>query len=54
MDSILEVPSGALADVMEPLGTLFTDSWTLIALAIGIPVAFYVLGKIVALVRQRA
>jgi len=54
MDSILEVPTGALADIMEPLGTLFTDSWTLIALAIGIPVAFYVLGKIIALVRQRA
>jgi len=54
MGSILEVPSGALATIMEPLGTLFTDTWSLIALAIGLPVAFYVLGKIVALVRQRA
>lgn len=54
MDSILEVPTGALADVMEPLGTLFTDTWTLIALAIGIPVAFYVISKIVSLVRGRA
>ena len=53
MDSILEVTSGALASVMEPLGTLFTDTWVLIALAIGLPVAFYVISRLVALVRQR-
>ena len=53
MDSILEVPSGALAQIMQPLGTLFADTWELIALAIGIPVSFYVIGKVVALVRQR-
>ena len=53
MDSILEVPTGAVANVMEPLGTLFTDTWVLIALAIGLPVAFYVISRLVALVRQR-
>jgi len=53
MGSILEVPSGAVAEVMEPLGNLFTDAWVLIALAIGLPVAFYVIGRLVALVRQR-
>ena len=53
MLSFITVPETALADVMEATGTLFTDAWTLIALAIGLPVAFYVIRRLVALVRAR-
>jgi len=54
MDSILEVPSGALAQIMQPLGTLFADTWVLIAIAIGIPVSFYVIRRVIAIVRGGA
>lgn len=51
MESILTVPSGALAEVLAPVGTLFSDTWVLIAIAIGIPLAFYILNKVVGLLR---
>jgi len=54
MLSFITVPETALADVMEATGTLFTDAWALIAIAIGIPVAFYVIRRVVALVRGGA
>jgi hypothetical protein len=54
MESILEVPTGSVATIMAPLGVLFTDLWMLIAIAIGIPLAFYIIYKVVALVRSRA
>jgi len=53
MLTYITVPEGAVATVMEATGQLFTDAWVLIALAIGLPVAFYVIRRLVALVRAR-
>jgi hypothetical protein len=51
MESILEVPTGALADVMEATGVLFTDLWVFIALGVGIPLAFYVIRRAISLAK---
>ena len=50
MESIITVPLTALADILEASGVLFTDLWVLIALAVGVPLAFYVIRRIIALV----
>lgn len=49
--SIIELPTTALADVVAYAGDLFTDTWVLIALAIGLPLAFWVVQKIIGMVR---
>lgn len=49
--SIIELPTTALADVVAYAGDLFTDTWVLIALAIGLPLAFWVIQKIIGMVR---
>ena len=51
--SILTLPSGAIPELLGYVGGLFTDLWTIIALAIGVPLAFYIIGKVVSLVRGR-
>jgi len=51
--SIITLPEGAVATLTAYIGDMFTDLWVLIALAIGIPLAFYVIGKVVSLVRGR-
>lgn len=50
-DSILTVVSGGVADIMAYSTNLFTDVWVIVALAVGLPLAFYVIRKVVALVR---
>lgn len=50
MLSIITLPVGADADLLANAGTLFTDLWVLIAIAIGIPLAFYVIRRVIALV----
>ena len=42
----------AVADLTGYVGYLFTDLWVVIALVIGIPLAFYVIRKIISLVRM--
>ncbi len=49
MESIITIPGTALADVLEASGVLFTDLWVLLAVAIGLPVAFYVFKRIIGL-----
>ena len=53
MDSILTVVSGGAGDIMAFTGDLFTDLWVVIALVIGIPLAFYVIRKVIGMVRAR-
>ena len=48
----VDVPVTAVADLTAYAGTLFTDLWIVIALVIGIPLAFYVIRKVVGLVRM--
>lgn len=51
--SFLTLPTGAITDLLGYVGGLFTDLWAIIALAIGVPLAFYIIGKVVSLVRGR-
>lgn len=50
---MITLPLTALADVEAYIGTLITDLWVFIALAIGIPLAFYVIKKVIALIPKR-
>jgi hypothetical protein len=49
----ITLPETATADLLDYAGALFTDLWVVIALVIGIPLAFYVIRKVVGLVRAR-
>lgn len=51
--SFLTLPAGAIPELLGYVGGLFTDLWAVIALAIGVPLAFYIIGKVVSLVRGR-
>ena len=50
MLSLVVLPSASSTDLLANVGTLFTDLWVIIALAIGIPLAFYVIKRVIALV----
>lgn len=54
MDPIITLGATAVADVVGFAGQMFTDLWGLIALAIGIPLAFYVIGRVISLVKGRS
>lgn len=45
---------GSTADLTAYIGYLFNDTWALIALAVGIPLAFYVIKRVIALVPKGA
>lgn len=53
MTSIITLPAGAANTTLAYVGQLFTDLWALVALAIGIPLAFYVIRGAIGLVRGR-
>ena len=48
----ITLPVDAVADLTGYAGGLFTDLWVIIALVIGIPLAFYVIRKVISLVRM--
>jgi len=48
----IDLAPTAVADLTAYAGTLFTDLWVVIALVIGIPLAFYVIRKVIGLVRM--
>jgi hypothetical protein len=50
MLSIITLPTGAEVDMLASVGTLTTDLWVIIALAIGVPLAFYVIRQVIGLV----
>jgi hypothetical protein len=52
MDSILTVASGSAAQVMAYTTGLFSDLWIIVGLVIGIPLAFYVIRKVIGMVRM--
>jgi hypothetical protein len=53
MDSILEFTSGSTGDIMAYTTSLFSDFWVLIAIAVGLPLAFYIIRKVIGLARTR-
>jgi len=38
-----------VGSIVSTIGDLFTDFWVIIAIAIGIPLAFYVIRRVIAL-----
>jgi hypothetical protein len=53
MGSILTIPASGTADLLAYVGTLFSDVWVLVALAIGIPLAFYIISRVIGLFSHR-
>ena len=50
MAAIITLPVNAIADLTGNAGQIMTDVWVLVALAIGIPLGFYIIRKIVSLI----
>lgn len=50
MLTFLTFPSASTTEILANVSGLFTDLWYLIALAIGIPLAFYVIRRVMALI----
>ena len=50
---MITLPSSAPADILASTGTIFNDLWPVIALAIGVPLAFYIIGIIIRLVSKK-
>jgi len=53
MFTYITIPAEMPADMLAYAGTLFTDLTLLIILAVGIPLGFYIIRKIVSLVKAR-
>lgn len=54
MFSIITLPTGALDDLFASAGTLFTDLWVIVAVAIGVPLAFYIINRAIGMVGRKA
>ena len=50
---IITLASSTPTDLLAYAGTLFTDLWLIIAVAVGIPLAFYVIKKAISLIPKR-
>jgi hypothetical protein len=53
LTSILSFDTNAVASVMTYTGTLFSDLQYIIVLVIGIPLGFWIIRKVIGLVRAR-
>jgi hypothetical protein len=51
MLSLISLPADFLSSTTAYIGEIFGDLWILVALAIGLPLAFWFIGKVIALVR---
>lgn len=49
----ITLPASTTPDLLAFAGGLFTDLWVLISLAIGVPLAFYIISRVIGLVRAR-
>lgn len=50
---MITLPDGAITDITASIGTIMGDLWAVIALVIGIPLAFYVIKKLISLAPKR-
>ena len=50
---MITLPDGAITDITASIGTIMGDLWGVIALVIGIPLAFYVIKKVIGLAPKR-
>ena len=51
--SFIDLPETALADISQYVPTAFTSLWVLIAVVLGLPIAFWVVRKVIGLVHMR-
>lgn len=49
-DPLITLPTTAIADLTANASEIMTDVWVLVALAIGLPMGFYIIRKVVALI----
>jgi len=54
MFTYITLPENFITDIMAYAGDLFTDMSLVIILAIGLPLGFWVIRKVITLVRARA
>ena len=48
--SIITLPTTAVADLTGAASQIMSDMWVLVAIAIGIPMGFYIIRKVIALI----
>ena len=48
--AIITLPTTAVADLTGNASQIMTDVWVLVALAVGIPLGFYIIRKVIALI----
>ena len=48
--AIITLPTTAVADLTGAASEIMSDVWVLVALAIGIPMGFYIIRKVIALI----
>lgn len=53
MLSIITLPANFITDTTAYIGETFTDLYLVVALVIGLPLAFWVIKKIIGLVRAK-
>jgi hypothetical protein len=51
--SLITLPENFLASTTAYIGETFTSLWTLVALCIGLPLAFWAIRKVISLVKVR-
>lgn len=51
MLSYIALPSTAPVDLFAATGTILNDVWVLVAFAIGIPLAFFIIDLLISIVR---
>jgi len=54
MLTIITLPETFIASTTAYIGELFTDVSTYVILIIGLPLAFWIIRKLISLLRQRA
>jgi hypothetical protein len=52
-NNYLLIPANSGVDLLALAGGLFSDLWVLIAIAIGLPLAFYIIKKVISLISKR-
>lgn len=48
--AIITLPTTAVADLTGAASQIMSDLWVLVAIAIGIPMGFYIIRKVIALI----
>lgn len=51
--TLITIPEDFIGTTTAYIGSLFTDIWVLVALVIGLPLAFWVIRRTIGLVRAR-